>query len=164
MSYAIEPPAVRPPAPPAPAGPAGGDRGRPTRVTPEPSTAELVQHATEQLSRLVRDELALARAELLGTARHAGLGIGLLGAGGLLALYGLGALVLAAVFGLAVVLPGWLAALIVGGGLFALALLTGVAGVGQARQAVPPVPQRLAGSVRADIDTVTSAVRDRRRP
>ena len=28
----------------------------------EPSTAELVQRATEQISRLVRDELTLARA------------------------------------------------------------------------------------------------------
>jgi hypothetical protein len=164
MSYATESPTVRSPAPPAPSVPRAGDGGRLAPAAPEPSTAELVQHATEQLSRLVRDELALARAELMGTARHAGLGIGLLGTGGLLALYGLGALVLAAVLGLAVVLPGWLAALIVGGALLVLAMLTAVAGVGQARQAVPPVPERLAGSVRADIDTVTNAVRDRRQP
>lgn len=47
----------------------------------EPSTAELVQRAAEQVSRLVRDELALARAELTAKGKHAGIGAGLLAGG-----------------------------------------------------------------------------------
>ncbi|MDI5942380.1 phage holin family protein, partial [Micromonospora sp. DH15] len=66
---------------------------RTSRTGSEPSTAELVQRATEQVSRLVRDELALARAELTQKGKHAGIGIGLFGGGGALALYGLGALI-----------------------------------------------------------------------
>ena len=45
---------------------------RTSRNGSEPSTAELVQRATEQVSRLVRDELALARAELTQKGKHAG--------------------------------------------------------------------------------------------
>ena len=56
-----------------------------SRTGSEPSTAELVQRATEQVSRLVRDELALARAELTQKGKHAGIGIGLFGGGGVLA-------------------------------------------------------------------------------
>ena len=41
-----------------------------SRTGSEPSTAELVQRATEQVSRLVRDELALARAEQLAKSKR----------------------------------------------------------------------------------------------
>ena len=58
--------------------------------------------------------IELARAELRDKGRHAGMGAGLFGAGGLVALYGVGALVLAVIFLLALVMPDWVAALIVG--------------------------------------------------
>jgi hypothetical protein len=156
-------PSATPTAAPSPAA-YPGDGGRQVRWAPEPTTAELVQQASEQISRLVRDELALARAEVASSARHAGAGAGLLGGGAVLALYGIGALVLAAILGLAVVLPGWLAALIVGGGLLVLAAMIGLSGGVQLRNAMPPVSQRVMSSVRADLDTVTNAVRSRGRP
>jgi uncharacterized membrane protein YqjE len=134
-----------------------------SRTGSEPSTAELVQRATEQVSRLVRDELALARAELTQKGKHAGIGIGLFGGGGVLALYGLGALVAAAVLLLALVMPGWLAALIVAVVLFVLAGILALVGKKQVSQAVPPVPEATVRSVRADVDTVTAAVKDRGR-
>jgi hypothetical protein len=137
--------------------------GGPLRVE-EQSTAELVQHASEQITRLVKDELALARAELASKSRHAGAGAGLLGGGGLIALYGLGALIVAAGLGLAVVLPGWLAALIVGGILLVIAGLMALIGREQVRQAVPPVPREAANSVRTDFESVTAAMRYRGRP
>ena len=43
-------------------------------------------------------------------AKHAGLGAGLFGGAGVVALYGVGALVATLVLGLALVLPAWLAA------------------------------------------------------
>ena len=52
-----------------------------------------MQRASEQISRLVRDELALAKAELTEKGKHAGIGVGLFGGGGVLALYGVGALI-----------------------------------------------------------------------
>ncbi|WP_405111047.1 phage holin family protein [Micromonospora sp. NBC_01405] len=129
----------------------------------EPSTAELVQRATEQVSRLVRDELALARAELTQKGKHAGIGIGLFGGGGALALYGLGALVAAVILLLALVMPAWLGALIVAVALFLLAGILALVGKKQVSQAVPPVPAATVRSLRADVDTVTAAVRDRGR-
>ncbi|HEY8453562.1 MAG: phage holin family protein [Micromonosporaceae bacterium] len=135
-----------------------------SRPLRDQSTAELVQHASEQISRLVRDEIELARAELRDKGRHAGMGAGLFGAGGLVALYGVGALVLAVIFLLALVMPDWVAALIVGVVLLALAGGLALAGRGQVRRAVPPTPERAVRSVREDLDTVTAAVRTRRRP
>jgi putative superfamily III holin-X len=128
------------------------------------STTELVQLAGEQLSRLVRDELALARAELSNKGRHAGLGVGLFGAAGLVALYGLGALVLAAVAGLAEAVPAWLSALIVGVALFLVAGGMVLLGRGQVRRAMPPVPKEAADGVRADLAAMRTAVRERGRP
>ena len=59
--------------------------GRSPRPVADQSTAELVQRASEQLSKLVRDEIALAKAELAEKGKHAGIGVGLFGAAGVLA-------------------------------------------------------------------------------
>ncbi|MGI5215362.1 phage holin family protein [Plantactinospora sp. CA-290183] len=134
-----------------------------SRPVAEQSTAELVQRATEQLSRLVRDELALARIELADKGRHAGIGVGLFGGSAALALCGLGVLVAAVVLALALVLPAWAAALLVAVLLFAAAGVLALIGRRQVRRAVPPTPSAAAESVRADVKTVTAAVRDRGR-
>ena len=139
------------------------DRGARPRPAAEQSTAELVQQASEQLARLVRDELALARAKLTTKGRHAGRGIGLFGGGGVLALYGLATLVAAVVLLIALALPAWAAALIVAGALFAVAAILALSGRRQVRQATPPIPTSVADSVRADVSAVAAAVRDRRR-
>lgn len=81
--------------------------GKVTRPVAEQSVAELVQHGTEQVSKLIRDELALARAELTQKGKHAGIGVGLFGGGGALAFYGLGALVATVILALDLVLPAW---------------------------------------------------------
>ena len=133
------------------------------RATAEPSTAELVQRASEQISRLVRDELALAKAELTEKGKHAGIGIGLFGGSGVIALYGVGAAIATVIIALAIVLPPWLAALIVTVGLFLLAGLLALVGRGQVKRAVPVVPTEAKDSIQADIDTVSAAVKDRGR-
>lgn len=133
--------------------------GGPTRRATDQSTTELVLHASEQIVRLVREELELARAELTAKGRRAGKGAGMLGGAALLGFYGLGVLVIAAVLGLAVVVPGWLSALIIGVVLLLLAGLVAQIGRRQLRQ--PPVPWAAARSMREDLDTVTEAVRHR---
>jgi lipopolysaccharide export LptBFGC system permease protein LptF len=127
------------------------------------STAELVQRATEQVSTLIRDELALAKAELTAKGKHAGIGIGLFGGGGAMAFFGLGTLIATVVLALDVALPAWLAALIVTVLLFAVAGVLALVGRKQVSRAKPPVPTATADSVRADVNAVTSAVRDRGR-
>ncbi|HEX8628051.1 MAG TPA: phage holin family protein [Catenuloplanes sp.] len=137
--------------------------GGPARPDADHSTSELVQRASEQISRLVRDELALARAELTEKGKHAGVGVGLFGGGGALALYGLGALIATFILLLALVMPAWVAALIVAVVLFIAAGVMALLGKKQVKQAVPPVPRAAADSVKADVGVVTAAVKDRGR-
>ena len=125
--------------------------------------AELIQRAAAQISRLVRDEMAEARAELTEKGKHAGVGAGLFGGGGALALYGGGALTAAAVQALAKVTPSAVAALVVGVILLVVAGLLALSGKKQVTQAMPPVPKSTADSLRADAETVKGAAKERRR-
>src|SRR3954466_14205928 len=74
-------------------------------VGADASTAELINRAAAQVSTLVRDELALARAELTEKGRRAGVGAGLLSAAGVLALFGLALVITLAVVLLDLVWP-----------------------------------------------------------
>jgi uncharacterized membrane protein YqjE len=76
---------------------------------------------SEQTSRFVRSELQLAKVELTNSAKHAGLGVGLFSVAGVLAWFGLGALIATAIIALDLVLPLWAAALIVTSVLFVAA-------------------------------------------
>src|SRR6185312_12292263 len=87
----------------------------------EPSTGELVKQMSEQVSVLVRDELKLAQLEMTRKGKQAGIGAGLLGGSGLIALYGIGCLLACAIIALSAVVAAWLAALIVGAALLAAA-------------------------------------------
>ena len=80
-----------------------------------------------------------------------------------MALYGPGALVATVILLLALVMPAWLAALIVAVALFVLAGILALVGKKQVSRAVPPVPEATVRSVRADVDTVAAAVKDGRR-
>nr|WP_202550122.1 phage holin family protein [Streptomyces sp. SID8352] len=118
------------------------------------SVGELVGRATEQLSRLVRQEVALAKEELAEKGRRAGRGGGMLGAAGAVAYVGLFALAGAGVAALALVLPVWASALIVTGVLFVVAGLLALTGRSQLRRAVPPKPEEALDGLRADVDTI----------
>src|SRR6266511_52366 len=100
-------------------------------------------------------------AELAEKGKHAGLGAGLFGGGGLMAAYGLGALIATLVLALDIVLPAWLATLIVAVLRFAVAAVLALVGRAPVKQAVPPVPQDAVQGVKADIEAVTEAVRER---
>jgi Putative Actinobacterial Holin-X, holin superfamily III len=76
--------------------------------------ASLLSDLANQIGTLVRQEVALFKAELLEKLGMIGRGAGAIAAGALIALSGWLALVAAAILGLAIVLAPWLAALIVG--------------------------------------------------
>ncbi len=119
------------------------------------STVELLQRLADQISRLLRQELQLARLELAEKGRRTGLGAGLLGAAGLVALYGLAALVAAAILLLATAMPAWLAALVVALVLLALGGVLALVGRGQVRRATPPLPEQALAGIKADVDVIT---------
>ncbi len=137
--------------------------GGPARPVTDQSTSELVQRASEQITTLVRDEIALAKAELTEKGKHAGKGVGLFGGGGVLALYGLGALIATLIIVLDTFMPLWLSALIVTVVLFAVAGVLALMGKKEVSQATPPEPSAAINSVKADVDEVKHAVKDRSR-
>lgn len=116
---------------------------------------ELVTQLSGQTSRLVRSELQLAQEEMQAKAKHAGVGAGLFGGAGLVALFGVGALVATLILALALVLPAWsVAALIVTVVLFAIAGAAALVGKKHVSRATPAAPQHTIGSVKRDIETV----------
>ncbi len=137
--------------------------GGAVRPVTDQSTSELVQRASEQITRLVRDEIALAKVELMERAKHAGIGVGLFGGGGVLAVYGVGALTATIIIVLDLFLPLWLAALIVTVALFAVAGILALLGRRQVSRAVPAEPREAVASVKADVDELKHAVKDRGR-
>lgn len=126
----------------------------------EPSTGQLVTQLSTEFSELVRGELALAKAEVTHSAKQAGIGAGLFGGAGVVALYGVGALVAAAILALALVVDAWLAALIVAVVLFVVAGVFALVGKKQVSGATPPV-EKTTASLKADVETLKeSAHRD----
>jgi Flp pilus assembly protein TadB len=118
------------------------------------SVGALVGQATEQLSRLVRQEISLAKEELAEKGRRAGRGGGLLGGAGAVAYVGLMALAATGIAALSLVLPVWAAALIITAVLFVVAGVLGMMGRAQLRRATPPKPEQTLDSVRADVDEI----------
>jgi Putative Actinobacterial Holin-X, holin superfamily III len=125
---------------------------------PDSSAGELVKQLSQQLSRLVRDELKLAENEMAVKGARAARGAGLFGGSGVIALFGIGCLLASAIAGLALVLATWLAALIVGAALLAVAGTAVLIGRKQLSQAVPPVPEQAVDSVKADVQAIRERV------
>jgi uncharacterized membrane protein YqjE len=118
------------------------------------SVADLVKQLSEQTSRLARQEVELAKAELAVKGKRAGIGIGMLGGAGVFVLYGVGALVAAAILGLATAVAAWLAALIVAVVLGSVAAVLSLQGRAKVNAATPPVPEQTAESVKEDVEWV----------
>jgi hypothetical protein len=123
------------------------------------SVGELVGQATEQLSLLVRQEMALAKEELAEKGRRAGRGGGLLGAAGAVAYVGFMTMAGAAVAAFSLVVDVWAAALIVMGVLFVIAAVLAAVGRAQLKRATPPKPEQALDSVKADVDEIKGRAR-----
>jgi Putative Actinobacterial Holin-X, holin superfamily III len=124
----------------------------------ERTVAGLFGDLARETSRLFRQEMALAKAELVGKVRQLGAGAVEIAIGGFILYAGLLVLLEAAVFGLALVLPIWAAALIVGG----VAVLLGGILLLKGRADVGPralVPDRTLRSLREDAEWAREQMR-----
>ena len=115
---------------------------------------DLVKQLTEQTSTLVRKELQLAQIEMTEKGKRAGIGAGLFGGAGVVALYGGGALVAALILLLATAIEPWLSAAIVAVVLLAAGGAAALMGKKQVQQAVPPQPEQAIQSTKRDVDAV----------
>lgn len=103
----------------------------------------------EDISALVKAEIALAKAELSDGVKAKGMGAGAFGAAAVLGWLGLQGLLLTIGFALALVLPGWAAALIVTA---VLLIGAGVAAmVGKKKMAVPVKLDTTKANVEEDV-------------
>ncbi|HEU0285517.1 MAG TPA: phage holin family protein [Nocardioidaceae bacterium] len=122
--------------------------------TEDASLGQLTGDLSQQVSRLVRDEIRLAQVEMKDKGKRFGTGAGLMGAGGVIALFGFGCVVAAAVLALDLVWPTWLAAVVVGAVLLIVAAVVAAKGRSQMRRGAPPMPSEAMKSTKEDIEAL----------
>src|SRR3954470_9322341 len=126
------------------------------------SLAELGRRLGEQTTRLVQQEVELAKAELAEKGKRIGVGAGAFSAAGLLGVFGLGVLTAAVILALATAMDAWLAALIVAVVYLAVAGALALVGQGKVESATPPLPEQAIASSRRDVEEVKNRVEEGR--
>ena len=123
----------------------------PTEDKRNASTAELVKELSREVSQLVREEVALAKAEMTQKGKHAGIGAGMLSGAAVLALAAVGGSMAFLMLVLDSWMPGWLAALIVTVVYAAAAAVLALRGRERISRTAPPVPTQTIESVKEDV-------------
>lgn len=118
------------------------------------SLGELITALPRLLIELLKAELAHLRAEFAEKAKYAGIGMGLFVVAAAFLFFALGVLVASAILGLAVVLPGWAAALIVFGALLIIVAVLVLIGVLSLKRMNGVAPTETIASVKSDIDAL----------
>ena len=129
----------------------------PRATAPDPthndaSASELVEALSEQTSRLVKQEMELAKVELSEKGKQVGIGAGAFGGAGLVGLYAVGAITACLILALSTAVASWLAALIVGVVYAAIAGVLAMVGKKKTQAGAPPVPERAISSTKEDVE------------
>jgi hypothetical protein len=117
----------------------------------ERSLGELLKRLSQETATLVRQELELAKAEVAQKGKVAGAGAGLLGAAGVAGLAALGAFTAFLILVLSLLMPAWVAALIVTAIYGAVAAILAMKGRTKIQEAKPPVPEQTVETVKEDV-------------
>jgi hypothetical protein len=126
--------------------------------TEDRSIGGLFRDLMQDLASLVRNETELAKAEISEKVSQAGSGVASLAIAGVVLLAGFIILLLAAVYGLSLIWPQWLAALVVGGAVTLIGLILLLI----ARSKLRPeklTPQRTTESIRKDTSIAQERLR-----
>jgi len=115
------------------------------------STGDLVKELSQQVTELVREEVALAKAEMAEKGRKAGPGAGMLGGAGVAALAALGALTAFLILVLDLAMPSWSAALIVTVLWGVVAGVLYLQGREKVREVGKPIPEKTVERVKEDV-------------
>jgi len=125
-----------------------------TRDRKSRSLFGLVKDLPDLVKDLVKGEISLLKAEMIGKAKVFGIAAGILVAALVVVLYAIGVLLTAAVMGLATVMPAWLAALLLGVLMLIVAGILGLVGWKRLKKGLPITPKRTIDSVKNDINAV----------
>jgi hypothetical protein len=121
-----------------------------TAPQPQRKVSDVLQDIVGNIQQIIRSEVVLAKVEIKEKAQRASKPAAVMATGTVLGLYGLGFLLLAAVYGLSLAVPPWLAALVVGG---ALAIAGGIL-VGKSRRAlkeIDPLPKNTVATLKENV-------------
>jgi len=129
-----------------------GSTRRPEPPPPRPkrSLLSLVTDIPALIQELFHREVELLKAELIAKLKALGVGAGLLAGAVVVLLFMIGVLLTAAVFALSLVMPGWLAALIVAAFLLIVAGILALIGYRILKRGIPPVPTESIDSLQKD--------------
>jgi uncharacterized membrane protein YqjE len=126
------------------------------------SLGELLKQLSEQTTRLVHQELELAKAELQEKGKQAGQGAGMFGGAGAIGLAALGALTACFILALDIIMPAWLAALIVAVVYGIVAFVLVKQGQARMKRATPPLPEQTIETVKEDVEWAKTQMRSDR--
>jgi hypothetical protein len=118
----------------------------------EKPIGEIAGDLTRDLSLLVRQEIALARAEITEKGKTAAPALGMIGGAGLLGLMAAGAGTACAVMVLAIFLPAWLSALVVAAAFAGVAYLLAKHGKAQLEDVGAPIPTQTIETIKEDLE------------
>jgi uncharacterized membrane protein YqjE len=123
------------------------------------STGDLFRRLSDDASKLVRQEVALAKAELSEKGKQAGVGAGMFGGAGVAGLLALGALTACLILALDEVMVDWLAALVITVIWAAIAAVLGLRGKQKVDEAGPPQPEETIETLKEDVQWAKSQAR-----
>jgi len=126
------------------------------------STGELVGELSQQTSSLIRQEIALAKAELTDTGKNAGKGAGMIGGAGAIGYLAAAALTTAIIALLDKAMDTWIAALIVAVVYAAIAGVLALRGRDEVKAALPPTEQTVE-TIKEDVQWAKTQARSVRK-
>jgi hypothetical protein len=125
-----------------------------TRDRKSRSLIGLVKDVPDLVKDLVKGEIALLKAEMIGKAKVFAVAAAILVIALVIVLYAIGVLLTAAVMGLATVMPAWLAALLLAVVMLIVAGILGFVGWKRLKKGLPITPKRTIDSVKDDVNAV----------
>jgi uncharacterized membrane protein YqjE len=115
-------------------------------------TGELIKDLSGQISRLVRQEIELAKVEMTEKGKKLGVGAGMFGGAGVAGVLMLGSLTAFLIIVFALAMPWWAAALIVTVVWGVIAAVLALKGRDEMREMGKPVPEQTIETVKEDVE------------
>jgi tetrahydromethanopterin S-methyltransferase subunit C len=118
------------------------------------SLLELLTEVPLLVRELVAGEIELLKQEMIRKLKALGVGAGLIAVAVIVLLGMLGVLLTAAIFALSLVMPGWLAALLVAAVLLIVAVILGLIGYRVLKKGIPPLPNETISGLKKDLNVI----------